>query len=178
MDDKFWKVKSIFCFDVPADSVLCARFSPFVIKFRGKIPTCVPRSTGIVVHLTRGGRGTGMGRGPRWRRCCTGGGMFCCGRRRWWVCRVSTDLACLLQHLVYGVHVCPYGIKRHSNAKKRTDRTVCGFTVCALNFLSHWSVFFFPFCCFAFDINDKMWRTKNDIAAMVSKSCRFSRIKS
>lgn len=68
------------------------------------------------VRLTRGGRGTRMGGGPRWRRCCTGGGMFCCGRRRWWVCRVSPDLACLLQHLVYGVHVCPHGIKRHSNA--------------------------------------------------------------
>lgn len=115
----------------------------------------------LVVRLTRGGRGTGMGGGPRWRRCCTGGGMFCCRRRRWWICRISTDLACLLQHLVYGVHVCPHGIKRHSNAEKRTDRTVLGFMIRALNQCSQFahidlssSSLFFLFS-FAFDINDK-----------------------
>lgn len=63
--------------------------------------------------LTRGGRGTRVGRGPRWRRCWR---MICCGRRRWWVCRVSTDLACLLQHLVYGVHVCPHETYRDTNS--------------------------------------------------------------
>lgn len=88
---------------------LWGKFSGFRCTFQGRQE--------FLVRLTRGGRGTGMGGGPRWRRCCTGGGMFCCGRRRWWVCRVSTDLACLLQHLVYGVHACPHGIKRHSNAK-------------------------------------------------------------
>lgn len=33
-----------------------------------------------VLCLTRGGRGTGLGGGPRWRRCWR---MICCGRRRW-----------------------------------------------------------------------------------------------
>lgn len=175
MNDKFWEVKKIeLCFD---DSVLCARYSPFV-KFRGKIPTCVPRSAGIVVHLTRGGRGTGMGRGPRWRRCCTGGGMFCCGRRRWWVCRVSTDLACLLQHLVYGVHVCPRD-KETQQCKKAHWQDLFVVLRFARSISSHIDLSSSSlFCCFAFDINDKMWRTKNDIAAMVSKSRRFSRIKS
>lgn len=59
----------------------------------------------IGVGLTRGGRGTGLGRGPRWWRCCTG--RICCGRRRWWICRISTNLTSLLQHLVYGIHACP-----------------------------------------------------------------------
>lgn len=107
------------------------------------------------VCLTRGGRGTRMGGGPRWRRCCTGGGMFCCGRRRWWVCRVSPDLACLLQHLVYGVHVCPHGIKRHSNANcaptvsnsaiRLQDHDISGSRASASRSPSHRSVFFFPF---------------------------------
>lgn len=52
---------------IPDDSVL--RVQSVIIRDEnfggGKIPTCVPRSAGIVVRLTRGGRGTGMGRGPR-----------------------------------------------------------------------------------------------------------------
>lgn len=108
----------------PRDPGECRARNPplYVGKFSGFRRTFQGRQEFLVVRLTRGGRGTGMGGGPRWRRCCTGRGVFCCGRRRWWVCRVSTDLACLLQHLVYGVHVCPHGIKRHSNAKAhRTD---------------------------------------------------------
>lgn len=93
----------------------------YVGKFSGFRRTFQGRQEFLVVRLTRGGRGTGMGGGPRWRRCCTGRGVFCCGRRRWWVCRVSTDLACLLQHLVYGVHVCPHGIKRHNAKAHQTD---------------------------------------------------------
>lgn len=69
----------------------------------------VNRKSRIGVGLTRGGRGTGLGGGPRWRNCCAGRRMICCGRRRWWICRVSTYLASLLQHLVYGVHICRWG---------------------------------------------------------------------
>lgn len=119
---------------------------PLFWEIRGDFDVSSKVVMGIsVARLTRGGRGTRMGGGPRWRRCCTGGGMFCCGRRRWWVRRVSTNLACLLQHLVYGVHVCPHGIKRHSNAKARRQmhaRIPRGFR--ALNHIrSHRSVFFF-----------------------------------
>lgn len=64
------------------------------------------------VGLTRGGRGTGLGGGGRprrRRRRCAGRRMICRGGRRWWICRVSTYLASLLQHLVYGVHICRTG---------------------------------------------------------------------
>lgn len=87
--------------------------------------------------LTRGGRGTRVGRGPRWRRCWR---MICCGRRRWWVCRVSTDLACLLQHLVYGVHVCPHETHRDTNSDIARGAF---FSFCSL--LSHFLSFVTPF---------------------------------
>lgn len=112
-----------------------ARNPPLCVgKFSGFRRTFQGRQEFLVVRLTRGGRGTGMGGGPRWRRCCTGRGVFCCGRRRWWVCRVSTDLACLLQHLVYGVHVCPHGIKRHNAKAHQTNYS--WFSNRALNFLT------------------------------------------
>lgn len=148
----------------------------YVGKFSGFRRTFQGRQEFLVVRLTRGGRGTGMGGGPRCRRgCCTGGGVFCCGRRRWWVCRVSTDFACLLQHLVYGVHVCPHGIKRHSNAKAhRTGWFVALRIARALGFersiFSLWDLSSSSLFLFGDLINDKRWRAINDVAALANST--------
>lgn len=115
-----------------------------------------------------------MGGGPRWRRCCTGRRMFCCGRRRWWVCRVSTDFACLLQHLVYGVHVCPHGIKRHSNAKAHRRIQCTWFS--RLKLRSHRSVFFFSLF-----LSYLRWRMTGDVTReerFSNGTHKLSRIKS